>query len=435
MLPPGDLILLSGAFDASTEVDVVDALAEGMTLSELVMRVDPGRYDGVVVQSSSGSWPEDRAVLRWLAGRVPALILNGDHGLKHATEVLHDRTLGVDAIVKDMLAADLAALIGGASGPVAGLVRRVGDEIVMPPACEPAPRTPRHDLFPLSRYSLPYGVRRPVTTVYTAMGCPWDCGFCLAGSEPVAFREVDEVLQELVDLRRIGVREVVFFDPLFTSSRGRVRRLCEGMRQRRIGLSWSCFARIDTVPDEVLEELRSAGCHTLLLGLESGSDRVLESMQKRQRTADVRRAIASIRDHGLRAGGFFVLGYPGETDAEIEATIRFACELDLAFASFQLVVPFDGTPMGESLRQEGIIESSVAGYDDSERPFSAEPSRSVEQLLALRDRAYRRFYLRPRYVFRRASDVRSLSEFRALAREGIGLLSDVPSAVLQRRGA
>ncbi len=415
-LPPGDLILLSGALDGEYRLTAMDALAEKISMEGVLRHLRTHRYDLLVVQTSSVSWPEDRQVLQRLArsGLCERLIVNGDFPLLHPEEVLGDPGLGVSAIVLNMATGELreaAPQAGDATGR-----RNVG----------PGARRirPRHDLFPTRRYSVPWGLEKPATTVYSSLGCPMRCPFCVAGVVPFTTRPVDEVMEELTALQRQGIREVVFFDPLFNGSREHALELCTLIHREKLNLSWSCFSRVDFLEPNTMRALKEAGCHTVLLGLESGVDRVLALMEKRQTTAQVREAVAGLRRQGLRAGGFFLMGYPGERDDEIRATIRFACELDLVFASFQCLVPFAGTPLGAQLLPDLPQASDLTGYNDYDNPYPFERGRTLRQLYALRDEAYRTFYRRPSYVLGRLLGIESRTELVTLVREGGRMLLD-----------
>ncbi len=428
-LPPGDLILLSGSLDpARFEVEVLDALVERVDLGALDRRIDLDRFDAVVVQTNTISWSDDRPTLEWLAGRGPRIVVNGDHSLAHPREVLEDDSLGVDAVVSDMLAGGLGDYLASGSA-AAGILRR--EDLAAPPNGAPrTPLRPRHELFPVHRYRVPWGVQRPVTTVYGSLGCPLSCRFCYAGTFAWRGRPLDEVMAELDALRAHGVREVVFYDSMFNGKQQQAMALCKAMETAQLDLSWSCFSHTRLVSADAADAWRAAGCHTVMLGLESGSDRLLKAMDKRQTTALVREKVALLRAHGLRAGGFFMLGYPDESDAEIESTIALATELDLSFASFMLTVPFDMTPMGKEVLGEDNSES-LLGYDDGETPYPIGAGRSPERLLELRDEAVRRFYLRPGYVARRLLDLRSTTELGSLVREGFNVLKGAAA----RRGA
>ena len=417
--PPGDLLLLSGSFGADVHVEALDALAEGLDPQQLRMRLDPQAWDLIVVQTATASWPEDAPVLRWLGERGARVALNGDYALTHAAAVLGDPDSGVSAVVEDMFAGGLGHWLQGAAHPPGLLLRDQPADATTAPI---AALRPRHGIFPLRRYSLPWAIHRPVTTVYASLGCPMHCAFCLAGTTTFRRRPTDDVLAELHDVRRAGAKEVVFFDSLFNAQPSRARELTEAIRLARLGLSWSCFSRVDLVDEDTARQWRAAGCHTVLLGLESGSDRVLARMNKQQTTADARRAVAILRRAGLRVCAFFLLGYEGETDAEIAQTVQFAASLDLLLASFQAVVPFAGTPLGEALRDRTGKILDPVGFDDDRRPMSLAEHRTPEQLAHLCDQAYRTFYLRPGYVANRALMLRSASEAWGVAREAIHLV-------------
>ncbi len=419
-LPPGDLLLISGSFDQRVDLRVLDCLAQGVCADALLAAVRPHDWDAIVVQTCSVSWQEDAATLRALAraGTRVRIAVNGDHALGHPRSVLADPELGVEAVVTDMLQGGVSDW--ALTGRGAGVMTAAGPG----PVARGAALAPRHDLFPLRRYAVPWAVRRPVTTVYGSLGCPLTCQFCFAGTFKWRARPVPEVLDELAFARRAGAREVVFFDSMFNGSQPRAADLCEGLTRRGLDLSWSCFSHVRFVRDPAaLRSWRRAGCHTVLLGLESANPASLAAMDKRQTPDEMREAVSRLTEAGLRVGAFFLLGYPGETDEDMRRTIALATELDLSFASFQFAVPFDTTPMGKQVLEAAGREGPLLGFDDATRPFSADPARPVERLRALAAEANRSFYTRPDYIARRLADVRSATELSHLVREGARLVA------------
>lgn len=424
-LPPGDLIAVSGLLGRKFQVQGLDALVEGIGSSQLWKHLNPGDHDVIIVQTSSASWEEDREILAHLSDWPCRLVVNGDYSLAHAAEVLDDDHFRVDAVILDLFDCDLAPFLQRSKAVFSGLACR-GQEPLQPRSKGGKTRfhmRPRHDCFPFRRYRVPWALRRPVTTVYSAFGCPKKCRFCLSAEVPFRWRPTDEVLSELAGIREQGIREVVFYDPLFTRPRKRVEEICKGIEREGLDLTWSCFTREDCLEDELALRMRRAGCHTVLVGIESGSDRVLDSMGKGQTTVDIRRGVRRLRRTGLRIGGLFMMGYPGETEEEIRQTIRFATQLGLAFASFQYVVPFDPTPLGREIRKWNPSKPFI-GHDDAERPYPANREITLERLRQIRNSAYRSFYVRPSYILNRLVSLRTVDEFTSLAMDGWRLVTD-----------
>ena len=169
--------------------------------------------------------------------------------------------------------------------------------------------------------------------------------------------------------------------------------------------------------------MRLAGCHTVIMGVESASDETLAAYRKGYEAQAVRDGIRRAREHGLRTVGTFIIGLPDETEDSLQATLDFAVELDLDFMSVNVAVPRFGTPF----RQEAL-SMGLASEDDLVMDQGGEdaflPTRTLDRdaMLELKKRTVLRFYLRPKYLWRRLTSVRSWYELKSQVKEGAALL-------------
>ena len=167
-------------------------------------------------------------------------------------------------------------------------------------------------------------------TISTARGCPFACTFCSSPAlwgRRVRQRSVEHIIEELELLRRRhGVRQVHFKDETFTVNRRCVIELCRAMVERDLGLWWTCDTRVDCVDAERLEWMRRAGCHHISFGIESGSPRVLASINKRTSPEEIRAATALAREFGFRVRYYLIGDLPGEEPEDVEATLDLVRE-------------------------------------------------------------------------------------------------------------
>jgi radical SAM superfamily enzyme YgiQ (UPF0313 family) len=235
-------------------------------------------------------------------------------------------------------------------------------------------------------------------------------------------RPLDDVLDELDGLRARGVKEIFFADQTFGVRRERALELCAAMEQRG-DLSWTAFTRPDTATDGRLAAMRRAGCHTLIMGVESASDDALRAYRKGYLSADVRAAFGRVKRHGLRSVGTFIIGMPQDTPASLDATLTLALELELDFMSLNMAVPRFGTPFRARALELGLAQREDLVMDQGGADACL-PTSTLDRaaVLAMKKRMVRRFYLRPGYLWKRLRSVRSVYEFKAQAREGLALL-------------
>lgn len=195
---------------------------------------------------------------------------------------------------------------------------------------------------------------RRETSVITTRGCPFDCDFC---SRPVfsnqfRARSARNVVDELEEISRLGYDYVWFSDDCFTLIPKRIVKICEEIKSRELDLSWECLSRVDAFDLEMAKEMKAAGCERVFFGIESGDDGILREMKKGTDVSQAKRAVEAAVKAGLKAGGFFILGYPGESNSTILRTIRFATRLPLDYVSFSLPYPIPGTGLHDKVKDK-----------------------------------------------------------------------------------
>jgi radical SAM superfamily enzyme YgiQ (UPF0313 family) len=175
-------------------------------------------------------------------------------------------------------------------------------------------------------------------------------------------------------------------------------QLADAIIGRGLQVSWYARARVDNVSKNLLQKMRRAGCKGISLGIESINEEVHRRVHKGIRFEQIVRAIGMAREAGIETTGHFVFGLPGDTEASGLETIRFAKESGLDLAQFYCAVPYPGTMFGTLAEENGWIQSiDYSRYHLSES-ISSNESLSSDQIQKLRKKAYRQFYLKPRYV-------------------------------------
>jgi radical SAM superfamily enzyme YgiQ (UPF0313 family) len=219
---------------------------------------------------------------------------------------------------------------------------------------------PARHLIPLSRY-LALGF--PVSII-TSRGCPNRCIFCLGRrmvGHKVRYRSPRLIVDEIEDIISYGVTRINVADDLFTSNRLRVQAFCDEIKQRGIKISWSAFARVNTVDAELLAIMREAGCDTVSFGIESGNAGMLKSVKKGITLEQAVKAVQACRESGINAFASFVIGLPGESPETMADTRAFAEGLGID-CGFHLLAPFPGTTVREE-REEYDIEILTDDWD------------------------------------------------------------------------
>jgi len=212
---------------------------------------------------------------------------------------------------------------------------------------------PSRELFENDSYQQYYSGKfgYKTTAIMTSRGCPFECDFC---SRPIfgndfRARSASKVADEVEEAISLGYNRIWFADDCFTLNRTRLIEVCNEIINRKLKIGWECLSRVDTLDSETADKMKQAGCVRMFFGIESGNDSILKIMNKQITTKQAYIATQICKKHGIKAGAFFILGYPGENAKTILNTVKFAASLPLDYLSFTLPYPIPGTPLFERL--------------------------------------------------------------------------------------
>ncbi len=315
---------------------------------------------------------------------------------------------------------------------VAGVAFRRGADVVANP---PRPLDVKLDELPFPDRSLlgdadlyvpPPAMyrRKPVAIMLTSRGCTRKCIYCFQMDKErksgIRYRSVENVLEEIELLLRQGYKEIKFIDDTFAQDRERAMRIAREITRRRLDFTWFASACVNQVDAELLQAFKKAGCWAILYGVESGVQKNLNTIRKGISLAQARNAVAWAKQAGLKVQTTFMFGIPGETYDDALRTIELACELDADMASFHAIVPFPGTHLYDHVAEYGTISQELTDFTYQGAAFVPH-TMTREQIRELRQRAYRAFYSRPRYLIRRLLGLRHMDELRTAARSARSL--------------
>jgi magnesium-protoporphyrin IX monomethyl ester (oxidative) cyclase len=250
----------------------------------------------------------------------------------------------------------------------------------------------------VKEYPLRGEICKPWTIMITSRGCPHNCVFCgncIVWGKRWRGRSPANVVDELeIVLERFGVKQIDFYDDNMTHDRRRMEAICDLIVERELRVEWFTpnGIRADTLDEKLLRKMKRAGCKKIRLAPESGVQRVVDDVIKKNldlRT--VEQAVISSKKVGIGVGCFFVIGLIGETKQDIEETIRFAYKLRKLGADsfiFSIAAPIFGTELYTQAKKmgylkEGFCEDSLASVD----PSISTPEFSAQELQELCMRA------------------------------------------------
>jgi radical SAM superfamily enzyme YgiQ (UPF0313 family) len=221
---------------------------------------------------------------------------------------------------------------------------------------------PARHLLPMKMYdrALSYLNVKPVDTMSVLRGCPYKCAYCetreLWGTTCRAFsppRVVDEVKHMT---ENYGSRGIYFVGDNFTINRKRTSELCQQIKNSKIDIKWTCETRADLISKELLAEMKGAGCQTIFFGVESGSPAIQQKLDKNIDLEEVERTFELCRRMGIQTATSFMLGIPGETVNDMNATFKFAKRLNADWCQFNIYVACPGSRLYDEVISRGLYD-------------------------------------------------------------------------------
>jgi len=373
-VPPIGLMYLGAVLERDNyEVGIIDANWRKLSQIDLSRELVKHRPDIVGITTDSCNFNDSLKVARVAKNVTHAIvIMGGPHATVLPNEVI--RYPEVDIVVfgegEQTLLDVLQRIEEGNSlqGCEGTLFKQDNEVIHNPPRAritnlDELPFPARH-LVAFEEYPHKYSfsrIRAPVSTVSTSRGCPFDCSFCsnkVIWGKYVA-RSPKNVVDEIEYLvNRYGAKGIYFREDNFTVDNKRLLQICEELLRRRVEVEWECSSRVDLVKRDLLREMYKAGCRGIWYGVESGSEKTLKILNKRITKDQSREAIAITKEAGIKVGGSFMIGVPGETMDDINDTLRFVQELNCDHVGIGIFVGIPISRLYDEIVEKRMIDAA-----------------------------------------------------------------------------
>ncbi|MCK4993877.1 MAG: radical SAM protein [Candidatus Omnitrophica bacterium] len=415
--PAIDLLVLSGILSSHFQVEVLDAIAQGLSLEQTLKFVKKASFFAVCALTSSASKDEDFLLFEVLKKDSRIKIILNAGFLRHNPRKFLNETEFIDAIIVDYTKSGVVDFLKGKQESLPGIWYK-RDGIINPELSASKQEEvfsyplPKHELFPLDQYRIPQARKYPLTCVLISSGCPFKCKFCSSASIHYRKRDIDNVLIELKAIKKMGIEEVHFPDFTFTVDKDHCLRICRAMIKAGLNLSWDCLSRVDCFDWELAKVMKKAGCHTIQFGVESQNEQVLEALAKPLNNQTTRDAFHLCQGEGIDTIGFFIIGLPKEDELSIKKTIAFAKDLNCDYASFSVFVPDFGSEIRTELEKKDPKLKNIYKFDRTDFPVAESEFVTKERIWQLRNIAMRSFYMRPGYIWRMLGKINSLSRLK-----------------------
>lgn len=434
ILPPLGIAYLASLLEKKHTVTIIDANVLGLKIHEVIAKLDLFKPDILMFSLTTPGFHNDLAWIRLIKKKHDCpVIVGGPQATLYPTETLTFQEIDFCVIGQgwETLPELIGCLnVGGDCQAVQGIAYRHNGIITLTEKRQgrininEAPFPARH-LLPNQMYTTLLSKRRPVTVMMSSSGCPFHCIYCMHEKD-VVFRDPLKVIDEMQECRaRFKIREIDFYDDIFSLDKERAARMCEEMIRRKLDLVWSIRTRPDCVDEQLIKLFAKAGCIRIHYGVESGSPEILKVIKRDISLSQITKAVDWTRKEGIAALGFFVIGFPGETRDSILKTMKLTRKLEFDYIQISKLVPTPDTRVYAMLKEKSgrdIWREYILGQQEQPAGFAPLDSDiSAEELDKWLIKAYRYFYLRPRYILRTLLKVRSFKELRGLVNSALSL--------------
>ncbi len=256
--------------------------------------------------------------------------------------------------------------------------------------------------------------RQPFAALYTSLGCPMKCSFCMIniinrqeneysdGSAVFRYWDPNFIIRDFDHFAKLGIKNVKIADELFVLNPTHFIKLCELIIERGYKFNIWCYSRVDTVKEQYLETLKKAGVNWLALGIESGNTRVRKDVTKgRFEDVDIRSVVQKIRGHDINVIANYIFGLPEDDLTTMQTTLDLALEMNTEEANFYSAMAYPGSPLhGEAKKKGWKLPDRYAGF--SQHSYYAQPLPTkyvtAEQVLEFRDKAWMKYHTSPAFL-------------------------------------
>jgi anaerobic magnesium-protoporphyrin IX monomethyl ester cyclase len=444
----GLVYLAASARDAGYDVEIYDAYLYNHSLETARGRILEAGADLVGITCWTCNFHRVLKLADLLKASSPTpIVLGGPHVTMHREECIADPS--VDYIVHGEGEITLVELLGalgrieggalreGELAPIQGIgYKTAGGRALVNPE---RPMIQDLDTLPFPAWDLmkipdyrpaPQHYRTlPSVSMITSRGCPFSCTFCDAiaiWTRKYRVRSVDNVLAEIWHVyETYGVRDVNFWDDLWGVNKKWAIEFCQRLKKEGPpGITWTCECRVDTVNEQMLREMASAGCWCVFFGLESMEQECLDAINKNTNMPKIHAAVQWAKDAGIEVRTNFIVGLPNETPEKARRMLGEIVKLDLDYVKFTVLTPYPGTPLYADIKagKYGVMNERMDRLSGHFATFVPYGYKSLDEVNEMARWLTRRYYLRPGYIWKRLRSLRSVEDVRKNWRGFVALM-------------
>lgn len=428
-LPPTDLMYLAAIAESCGYEAMIRDYSQGGDYEKDLRSFQP---DYLVTNIATPTFLSDMEAVKFAKELFPNIctIVKGAPFLTYNTNTIYENPF-VDYVIMGEAEITLKEILQGYSNEdILGICYR---DNFQPVKNEARPFNENLDDLPFpARHLVDNSIyRRPdngqvQAVIKVSRGCPYHCFFCLAtpvSGSKVRVRSAENIIAEIKEcIEKYNIRNFLFWSDIFNFDREWTLNLCQKIIDSGLKFTWSSNTRANTMDDEMAQMMYKAGCRLVSIGVESGSQMMLEKMGKKITLDQIRNTVKVLKKNKIKIYNYFVIGLPWETEETVEETVKFAIELDSNFISFYTATPLPGTKFFAYAMLNKLVEGNLDFMSAYYQPVVRSHALSKERIFELHKLAVKRFYLRPKFILKTLLSLRSFAEFKNYFRAGISLI-------------
>ena len=428
-LPPTDLMYLASIAESCGFEAIIRDYSQGGNFEADLKEFQPNY---LVANIATPTFKSDMMAVQHAKEIVPSIctIVKGAPFLTYNTNIIYENPF-IDYVIMGEAELTLKDILDGVpDNEILGICYR---ENFQPVKNDKRPFIDNLDILPFpARHLVDNSIyRRPdngkvQAVIKVARGCPFHCFFCLAtpvSGTKVRTRSPENIVAELKEcVEKYNIKNFLFWSDIFNFDREWTLELCQKIIESGLKITWSSNTRADTMDDEMAKMMYKSGCRLVSIGVESGSQKMLDNIGKKITLDDIRNTVKILKKNKIKIYNYFVIGLPWETEETVEETIKFAIELDSNFISFYTATPLPGTKYFAYAMMNKLVEGNLDFRSAYYEPVVRSEHLSKERIFELHKQAVKRFYLRPKFILKTLLSLRSFAEVKNYFIAGMNLL-------------